>query len=73
MKLYYCKMPGTFHAQGPVRAKNEREARKKFRGDSPRLPAGTEVWKTTQKEIDDTRLSFRKYNAKAPPWARGQL
>lgn len=58
-KLFYYKFPGGFYAQGPVRAASERAARAEIRGDRARLPRGTEVWETTERDIQTVADSKR--------------
>lgn len=64
-RLFHYRLPGSFHAYGPVRAMNAEDARRKIRAawGLKRLPAGTEVWETTAEEQQWMQQHFEEWRA----------
>lgn len=74
MPEYYFRPEGVFHAQGPVKAESEKEARREIRALlNKKTLHGVEVWETSPSEREALHANYKQHQAGIPAWARGPL
>ena len=67
-RLFYVMYPGSANPLGPVCARDEAAARawaRSFQGGK-RLPVGTQIWETSQRELDAMVTNTARANVVAP-------
>lgn len=62
MRLFHYRIPGNFHAYGPVRAEDEAAAKRNIckAWDKRSFPKRWEIWETSQAELDAIQENYRQ-------------